>query len=95
MIQINDDLAITADGYQYILGKPVARPRKGAQNVEIKNPRYFPTMGKAINGALSQAMRSKVADGSIQTLKTWLDEYAALQERFRELLAPFEEGKEE
>ena len=84
MIQITEDLAITADGYQYILGKPVARPRKGAQSVEIKNPRYFPTMGHAINGALSQAMRSNVADGNIQVLKSWLNEYAALQERFRE-----------
>lgn len=79
MIQLAKDLIVTADEYQYIVGKPIARLRNGVQSVEVKNPRYFTDMGQVLKYALSYAMRSKVADGSIATLHQFIEEQERLK----------------
>lgn len=38
MIYLTDEVALTADSMQYIVGKPVQRPGKG---VEMQNPKYL------------------------------------------------------
>lgn len=87
MIQLTDNVAVTADQYQYIVGTPRTRPDKG---ITINKPRYYTTLAGAVKGALSQALRDKVADGTITTLRGWLDEYQKITNEFTKRLEPLE-----
>lgn len=87
MIQLTDNLVVTADQYQYIVGTPRTRPDKG---ITIDKPRYYTTLAGAVKGALSQALRDKVADGTVTTLRGWLDEYQKITDAFTELVKPLE-----
>ena len=87
MIQLTDNLVVTADQYQYIVGTPRTRPDKG---ITIDKPRYYTTLAGAVKGALSQALRAKVSDGTIPTLRGWLDEYQKITAEFTELVKPLE-----
>lgn len=85
MIQLTDNLAVTADQHQYIAGTPRIRPDKG---VTIDNPRYYTTLSGAVKGAVSQTMRDMVSDGTITTLRGWLDEYQKATDEFAKQLEP-------
>lgn len=87
MIQLTDNLVVTADQYQYIVGTPRTRPDKG---ITIDKPRYYTTLAGAVKAAVSQAMRDKVADGTITTLRGWLDEYQKITNEFTKRLEPLE-----
>ena len=87
MIQLTDNLVVTADQYQYIVGTPRTRPDKG---ITIDKPRYYTTLAGAVKAAVSQAMRDKVADGTVTTLRDWLDEYQKITDEFTERLEPLE-----
>ena len=87
MIQLTDNLVVTADQYQYIVGTPRTRPDKG---ITIDKPRYYTTLAGAVKAAVSQAMRDKVADGTITTLRGWLDEYQKITDEFTKRLEPLE-----
>lgn len=87
MIQLTDNLVVTADQYQYIVGTPRTRPDKG---ITIDKPRYYTTLAGAVKAAVSQAMRDKVADGTITTLRGWLDEYRKITDEFTKRLEPLE-----
>lgn len=88
MIQLTKDLAATADENQYIVGQP--RQRVGRGTV-LRNPRYYPTMARAVSGALSTALRQGVADGSITTLREFIQEQERLRGELEKLLAPLDE----
>lgn len=45
MIYLTDEIALTADSIQYIVGKPVQRPGKG---VEMQNPKYYHKLSAAL-----------------------------------------------
>ena len=49
MIYLTDEIALTADSIQYIVGKPVQRPGKG---VEMQNPKYYHKLSAALQQAL-------------------------------------------
>lgn len=87
MIQLTDNLVVTADQCQYIVGTPRTRPDKG---ITIDKPRYYTTLTGAVKAAVSQAMRDKVADGTITTLRGWLDEYRKITDEFTKRLEPLE-----
>lgn len=87
MIQLTDNLVVTADQYQYIVGTPRTRPDKG---ITIDKPRYYTTLAGAVKGTLSQALRDKVPDGTVTTLRGWLDEYQKITDEFTELVKPLE-----
>ncbi|WP_147539208.1 hypothetical protein [Anaerotruncus rubiinfantis] len=57
---------------------------------KLRNPRYYTTLAGAVKGTLSQALRDKVADGTITTLRCWLDEYQKITDEFTELVKPLE-----
>ncbi len=89
MIQLTKDLVMDADSLNYIVGKPVQRP---GSRLEIKAPRYYPSVGHAIRGALSLTMRRHVADGTITTLKDFLKEQERLLAKLTERLELFDGG---
>ncbi len=87
MIKLTDKLAVTADDECYIVGKPKARAGRG---VELRNPSYYATLAQAACAALSRALRAGVQDGSITTLREFLQEEKRLTAEFSEKLKPLE-----
>lgn len=85
MIQLTTHLAMTADDYCYIVGKPRQRAAKG---FKMDKPKYYSTADKAVTAALDRALRDAVADGSITTLQQFIEEQRRLNEELRRLLAP-------
>lgn len=90
MIQLTEDLAVTADTLQYIVGTPVRRVFKGATSVEMKNPKYYPTLAQAVRGAVKKALRDKVAKEEIKSLKEFLFECEKIEAEFKRMLEPLE-----
>jgi len=87
MIQLTNELYMTADDHCYIVGKP----RKGrGKGVELRNPTYYSTAAQALTGALNRAMRQSVADGSITTLREFAQELERQRLAFEKAITPLE-----
>lgn len=69
MIYLTDEISLTADSIQYIVGKPVQRPGKG---VEMQNPKYYHKLSAALQQAVTDCVRAGVADERIPSCaKSW------------------------
>ncbi len=89
MINLTENLVITADAHQYIMGRPFTRiDSKGKATVEIKNPRYYTDLASAVKGAISQSLRAGVAGDEITDLRGFLDEYQRLSEMLGQQSSP-------
>lgn len=89
MIQLTKDLVLIADSECYVVGKPGKSRGKGP---ELIKPKYYTTVAQAVRGALAITMRQRVADGSIATLRQFIEEQERLQDEFKQLLEPLEGG---
>lgn len=87
MIQLTKDLWMKADEHCYIVGKP--RQDQG-KSVELRSPTYYSTAAQAVQGALKRAMRQGVADGSITTLREFIQEQERLRAELEKLIAPLD-----
>ena len=85
MIQLTDNLAITADDMQYIVGKP---RQKADGTFRIDSPRYYPNLAQAVQSAVMRALRQKVARDEITTLRGCIDEMEHLTREFQKLIEP-------
>lgn len=83
MIYLTDEIALTADSIQYIVGKPVQRPGKG---VEMQNPKYYHKLSAALQQAVTDCVRAGVADNRITELRQIVTEQARLEQEFSEKL---------
>lgn len=86
MIQLTDNLFVTADERNYIVGKPRGKASKGSL---LLSP-YFTTMAQAVRYAVSQALKERVANDQITTLRQFLEEQERLQTDFIKKLEPLE-----
>lgn len=86
MIQLTDHLFVTADKRSYIVGEPRQRVGKG---MEMDSP-YFTTMTQAVRYAVSQALKERVANDQITTLRQFVEEQERLQTDFIKKLEPLE-----
>ena len=87
MIQLTKDLVMIADERCYIVGRPKQRAGK---KTEILNPTYYSTAAQAVKGALGRSMRGSVVDGSITTLRQFVEEHDRRKEELQQLLAALE-----
>ena len=87
MIELTKNIFMTADDHCYIVGTP--RQREG-RSLEIRNPKYYSTAAQAVRGALNLAMRDSVADGSVTTLREFIERQTELQAEFERMIAPLE-----
>ena len=87
MIQLTDHLFVTADKRSYIVGEPRQRVGKG---MEMDSPSYFTTMTQAVRYAVSQALKERVANDQITTLRQFVKEQERLQTDFIKKLEPLE-----
>ncbi len=91
MIKLTDNLAIVADEHQYIVGKPRHKTDKAGKVITvIDKPTYHTSLSTALKSAVAHAMREKVAEGTVTTLRGYLDELKQVQADFAALLKPME-----
>jgi len=91
MIKLSDDLVITSDDNQYIVGKPRERlGKKGQKYIECYNPRYYTTFSATLRHAVDIIMRQKVAKDEITTLRDYVSELKRVQDDIAEKLKPLE-----
>ena len=83
MIMLTDEIGITADSMQYIVGKPTQQPGRG---VRMMNARYYVDLGAALRAVVADCVRAGVADGNITELRQIVDEQARLEQEFSEKL---------
>lgn len=83
MIYLTDEVALTADSMQYIVGKPVQRPGKG---VEMQNHKYYHNLNAALQQAVADCVRAGVADSRITELRQVIAEQTRLEQTFSEKL---------
>lgn len=89
MIQLTEKLVMVADKQCYIVGEP--RQRMG-RPLEINEPKYYSTATQAVQGALNTAMRQSVADGTITTLRGFVEELDKREAAFQAMIAPLNGG---
>lgn len=87
MIQLTKNLAMIADDHCYIVGKPKQRP---GRPLEIENPTYYTTAAQAVQGALNRAMRQAVKDGSVTTLRDFIQEQDRQRAELEKLITPLD-----
>lgn len=87
MIQLTDELVLMADGYNYVIGKPYQN-REG--KTHMLQPKYYSTIAQAVRGAVRLTMRAGVADGSITSLRDFIERQEELEKRLAALVAPLE-----
>lgn len=90
MIHLTKGIAMTADENCFIVGKARTRADKG---IVLDHPRYYTTAVQAVCAALNSAMRQGVADGSITTLRQFINEQDRLNSELRVMLAPLDSGQ--
>ena len=87
MIQLTKDFAMTADNHCFIVGRPRQRVGKA---LEMLEPSYYTTAAQAVQGTLNRAMRQGVADGSITTLRQFIQEQERLKTELHSMIKPLE-----
>lgn len=90
MIHLTKDLCMKADDCCYIVGKPRTRAGKGTV---LDSPTYYSTAAQAVEGALKRVVRQGVADGSITTLRQFIQEQERLRGELERLIAPLDSGQ--
>ena len=90
MIELLNGLVLIADERCYIVGKPRQKPDKG---IAIDQPTYHTSVAQAAQSALDRTMRQHVKDGSITTLRQFIEEQAKLQFELQRLIAPLDSGQ--
>lgn len=83
MIYLTDEIALTADSVQYIVGKPTQRSGKG---VEMKEAKFYTSLHTALCQTVADCIRAEVADGRITELRQVVAEQARLEQEFAEKL---------
>lgn len=83
MIRLTDEIAITADDMQYIVGRPYTSTRG---EVKIKKPKYYNKLSAALQQAVTDCVRAGVADNRITELRQITAEQARLEQEFSEKL---------
>lgn len=92
MIHLVDAYYVNADSNQYILQKEMQGLRKnpdtGAQEptTYYKDMGYYATMENCVQGCIRNALREKVSDGAITTMRGWLDAMNGMKKEIMDAL---------
>ena len=84
MIELWDGYIITADEYQYILGRPKARMRDGQAAERMSEASYHATLGQALTTFYRAQLRASVRDNAY-TLEQVIERSEQIEDRIREL----------
>lgn len=82
MIQLTEDLAMTANEYGYIVGTPRTKAGNG---VVLDHPTYHATAAQAVSSALQRTMHKAVQDGTVTTFAGFIQEQGRLHAEFERM----------
>lgn len=87
MINLGHDLYINADSNQYILGTiKLGVDKHGNTVTNMVNPSYHTSMESALKSAVERLLRQGVSDGTIDNLKSYMEQQYKLQKEFAKLV---------
>lgn len=75
MVHLIEDYYLTADKYQYIVGRMKERRRGERKTRELMETTYHPTLAAAVSHVADELLRKQIEDGRLETLKRIVDEY--------------------
>lgn len=75
MVHLIEDYYLTADKYQYIVGRMKERRRGERMTRELMETTYHPTLAAAVSHVADELLRKQIEDGRLETLKRIVDEY--------------------
>lgn len=96
MIQLTKDLFMTADDNCYTVGKLNKRRNEAQEDRKgrlLDNPTYYTTVAQAVQGALNRSMRQEVKDGSITTLREFIQEQDRQRAELENLIVQLDSGR--
>jgi len=85
MIELWDGYVITADEYQYILGKPAARMRGNQEGERMISATYHGTLAKALQAFHQLQLRNTIKENQM-ALSEAVPASAAIEKRIRALI---------
>lgn len=91
MIQLTPKIVINADRQQYIVGRPRERAYgNSGDTLVVDKPTYHTTLASAVKSAIAFALRDGVADGTITTLREFVQEQKRLHMELEALIDPLD-----
>lgn len=81
MVHLIEDYYLTADKYQYIVGRMKQRKRGERMTSELMEQRYYPTLAAAVSYVADEVLRKQIADDQLETLQAIADEYRLISNK--------------
>ena len=81
MVHLIEDYYLTADKYQYIVGKLKERRRGERMTRELMEQTYHPTLAAAVSHVADELLRKQIADDQLETLQAIADEYRLISNK--------------
>lgn len=75
MVNLIKDYYLTADKYQYIVGRMKQRKRGDRVTSELMEQRYYPTLDAAVSYVADEVLRQQIAADELTTLEAVADRY--------------------
>ena len=75
MVHLIKDYHLTADKYQYIVGKMKERKRGESMTTELMETTYHPTLAAALTYVADELLRKAIAEDELTTLESVAERY--------------------
>lgn len=86
MVHLIEDYYLTADKYQYIVGRMKERRRGERMTRELMEQTYHPTLAAAVSHVADELLRKQIEDDQLETLQAIADEYRLISDRLLDQL---------
>ena len=81
MVHLIEDYYLTADKYQYIVGRMKQRKRGERMTSELMEQTYHPTLAAAVSQVADELLRKQIEDDQLETLQAIADEYRLISNK--------------
>ena len=78
MVNLIKDYYLTADKYQYIVGRMKQRKRGEHMTSELMEQRYYPTLAAAVSYVADEVLRQQIAADELTTIEAVADRYQSI-----------------
>ena len=78
MVNLIKDYYLTADKYQYIVGRMKQRKRGERMTSELMEQRYYPTLAAAVSYVADEVLRQQIAADELTTIEAVADRYQSI-----------------
>ena len=78
MVHLIEDYYLTADKYQYIVGRMKERRRGDRKTHELMETTYHPTLAAAVSYVADEVLRQQIAADELTTIEAVADRYQSI-----------------